>query len=53
MAGGTHAVRTLRFNWAMVRAHFPEPHGAREESTRHYVTPALAAVLPAARHRRG
>jgi transcriptional regulator with XRE-family HTH domain len=37
----------------MVRATFPEPHGAREETTRHTVTPELAAMLLAARRRRG
>ena len=37
----------------MVRATFPEPHGAREETTRHTVTPELAAMLADARRRRG
>lgn len=37
----------------MVRAYFPEGHGAREETTRHTVTPELAAMLAAARRRRG
>ena len=37
----------------MVRASSPEPGGAREESTRHYVTPGLAAMLIAGRRRRG
>lgn len=37
----------------MVRSNFPEPHGARDESTRHYVTAELAAMLAAARRHRG
>jgi transcriptional regulator with XRE-family HTH domain len=37
----------------MVHAGFPEPHGAREDTTRRTVTPELAAVLAAARRRRG
>ncbi|MGH3191743.1 MAG: helix-turn-helix domain-containing protein [Streptosporangiaceae bacterium] len=37
----------------MVHADFPEPHGARDESTRRTVTPELAAMLAAARRRRG
>ena len=37
----------------MVRAHIPEGHGAREETTRHTVTTELAAMLAAARRRRG
>ena len=37
----------------MVRATFPEGHGAREETTRHVVTPCLAAMLVPARRCRG
>lgn len=37
----------------MVRATFPDTHGAREETTRHTITPELAAMLTAARRRRG
>jgi DNA-binding XRE family transcriptional regulator len=37
----------------MVHSVSPEPHGAREDSTRRTVTPELAAVLAAARRRRG
>jgi ribosome-binding protein aMBF1 (putative translation factor) len=35
----------------MVRPDFPEGHGAREETTRHVITPRLAAMLAAARRR--
>lgn len=37
----------------MVHADFPQGHGAREETTRHTITPELAAILAAARRRRG
>ena len=37
----------------MVRPYFPEGHGAREDTTRHTVTPDLAAMLAYARRRRG
>ncbi|MGH3218969.1 MAG: helix-turn-helix domain-containing protein [Streptosporangiaceae bacterium] len=37
----------------MVHGDFREAHGARDESTRRTVTPDLAAVLAAARRRRG
>lgn len=37
----------------MVHSVFPQPHGARDESTRHTITPELAAVLADARRRRG
>jgi transcriptional regulator with XRE-family HTH domain len=37
----------------MVHSIFPEPHGAREDSTRRTITPDLAAMLADARRRRG
>ena len=37
----------------MVRADFPEGHGAHDESTRRTITPELAEVLAAARRRLG
>jgi transcriptional regulator with XRE-family HTH domain len=37
----------------MVHADFPGPHGAHGESTRHTISPELAAVLANARRRRG
>jgi ribosome-binding protein aMBF1 (putative translation factor) len=53
MAVRTQAARTSGFNYPMVRSAFPEAHGAREETTRHVVTLHLAAMLAAARRRRG
>jgi transcriptional regulator with XRE-family HTH domain len=37
----------------MVYTSFPEGHGAHDDSTRHTITPELAAVLADARLRRG